>query len=125
MDKIPHFEVAQGLHRIEYIVLYIANSEILILRSDSVISAARLNFVIFAARADFNLAEASVFHRICWRVANVVLAAKFVGDLIEGLFQFVRLVSNIYDPACRFPGSVFSFRLHLSIRQSVESTIGA
>src|SRR6266498_1122428 len=66
----------------------------LILAASGIVSGARLDFVALLA-LDFQLAVASVEFGVGRRVADVVLAAQFGGDLIEGFSELVELVADV------------------------------
>src|SRR5579864_3612435 len=59
-----------------------------------VISGAGLDLIALLA-LDFDLAVGSVFLFVGGRVADVVLAAEFGGDLVEGFAQLVELIADV------------------------------
>ena len=58
-----------------------------VVRPDGVVTLARLNLPVFVTGLDFDLAERAVFGGIGGRVADGVLAAHFLLQLVEGLLQ--------------------------------------
>ncbi len=96
----------------------------LVFRRHCEISTARLNFVpIF--RLDFNFAEAAVLGGVRRNVANVVLASKFLRNLVESCFELVHLVPNLNYSST----SLRSQLLHLAVTaiatEAIEPSIGA
>src|SRR5512141_2075638 len=70
-----------------------------------VVSGAGLYLVALLA-LDFHLTVGSVFLFVGGRVADVVLAAEFGGDLVKGLAQLVELVADIDDAATGLLGEL-------------------
>src|ERR1700683_2860495 len=75
-----------------------------------IVSGAALDFVVLFG-FDFKLAVGAVELGIGGSVAEVILAAEFGGDLVEGLAQFVELVANVDDAASRGLGELAHFAL--------------
>src|SRR5580704_32199 len=78
---------------------------------NGVISGARLDLVVFIGGVDFHFAKTSVKGRVGGRVADVVLTAQLVGDLVESLFQLFIFISDFNDPASGFLSHLFHFAL--------------
>src|SRR6185369_15855813 len=64
-----------------------------------VIAGAGLNLIILLVGLDLHLAECTVQGGVGGSVADVVLAAQFTRDLVEGVFQFLHLVTDVDDAA--------------------------
>src|SRR5258708_33757675 len=58
-----------------------------------VVSSAGLDFVILFG-LDFQLAISAILHRVGRGIAEVVLAAQFIGNLVEGLPHLVGFVAH-------------------------------
>src|SRR5581483_9908763 len=71
------------------------------LRRDRVVPRTRLHLVIFFC-LDLNFAVRPVALLVGGRVPDVVLAAQFVGDLVERRLQLVHLVPHLDHPPAGF-----------------------
>src|SRR6266498_582511 len=90
------------------------------------IARASLNFVSLF-RVNFYAVEASVFLRIQRYVAQVVLAAQLLRNLVEGCFQFLGFISNFNDASAGFGGELFHFAIASegSSLRPVKASVGA
>src|SRR5437016_13554701 len=68
-----------------------------LLADHRVITRARLYLVALLFGLDLNLAKSPIALGIGRGIADVVLAAQFLSDLIKGLFEFFELVSYFND----------------------------
>src|ERR1700687_5034870 len=88
------------------------------------ISGAGLDFVaIFGA--DFDFAEFAVFGGVGGNVSDAVLAAEFLGNLVEGGLEFFHLIANFDDSAPGFCGEVFYVAVATLATVAVETAVGA
>ena len=85
--------------------------DLLFLPASRVIAAPGLDLVLSLLGFDLQFAEAAIASGIGWSVADVVLAAEFGGNVVEGLTQVIDLVANIHDSASGFLGKL----LHLGV----------
>src|SRR5580704_17535341 len=95
----------RGIHHPGHEVTRKTNS---VLGVAGVVSGARLNLVALFA-LDLELAVAAVKLGVVGRVADVVLAAQFGGDLVESVSQLLEVVANIDQPASGLVGEFFHF----------------
>src|SRR5947209_5763263 len=90
------------------------------------ITAAGLDLVSLLG-ANFHAAERSIFLRIQWNIADVVLAAQFLRDLVECRLKFLRLVPNLNNTPTGFRRKL----LHIAIAAKrgplapIEPAVGA
>src|ERR1700683_4393643 len=92
-----------------------------------VVSRATLDFVVFFG-FNFQFAVSAVELGIGGGVTEVVLAAEFGSNLVEGLFQFVELVADVDDAASGGLGELAHFAFARVAAQSVrpiKATVGA
>src|SRR5271170_1864086 len=69
-----------------------------------VVAAASLDFVVGLFGFDFYFSKTAVAVGVCGRVSDVVLAAEFLGNLIEGLAEFFYFVADFDHAATGFLG---------------------
>src|SRR5271157_1852582 len=92
-----------------------------------VVAAARLDFVIPLLGLDLYLTERAIAGSIGGGVANVVLAAEFLRNLVEGLAKFLDLVANFNHAAARFLRQFPHLRIAVvaeAATHTVESAVG-
>src|SRR5580700_8490785 len=73
-----------------------------LLSGQRVVALTGLHLVVTALGFDLDLAIGAVKLVVDWRVANVVLAAQFVLDLVEGLAQFLLVVADFDNASAGF-----------------------
>src|SRR5450755_3126577 len=94
------------------------------LRDDCEVSGAGLDFVsVFGA--DFDFAEFAVFGGVGGNVSDAVLAAEFLGNLVEGGLEFFRLIADFNDSAAGFGGEFFHVAIAAVATVAVETAVGA
>src|SRR5208283_2212217 len=82
-----------------------------------VVAAARLDLVIALVGPDLNFTERPIARGVGGHIANTVLAAQFLGNLVEGLAEFFDLVADVDHAAAGF---LCEF-LHLGIAVIAEA----
>ena len=87
-----------------------------------VVTAAGLDFVSLLG-VKLKLAERSILGGVGRCIAEVVLAAEFVGDLVEGFLELVELVANFNDAPASFVGEFFHLRVAGVTETTVESAV--
>src|SRR6267378_7485192 len=72
-----------------------------------VVTAARLDSVVRLPGLDLDFAERAVAVAVGRHVTSVVLAAEFLGNLVEGLAELFDLVADFDHAASGFLGKLF------------------
>src|SRR5205814_849117 len=88
------------------------------------ISAARLDFVAVAG-TDFYSAEAAILNGVGGNIADVVLAAQLLRDLIKRRFELFCLVPDFDHAATGLNGQPFHLAVSAVAAEAIESAIGA
>src|SRR4029077_9910891 len=76
--------------------------------SQGVIPASGLDFIALLG-ADFDLAEGAVLCGVGGRVAEVVLAAEFLGNLVEAFLELFDFFPDLDDAAAGSVGELLHF----------------
>ena len=87
-----------------------------------IIARARLDLVVLLG-VNFHPAEGPVQSRVGGGIAYVVLAAQFLGNLVEGILQFVQLVSHFDDAAAGFTCELFHFAVARISAEAVKAAV--
>src|SRR5579863_740113 len=104
-QRVVLFHVPRGLGRSISLEVQCCGSVLVVA---GVVAGARLNFVALYI-LDFDLAVAAVELGVVGSVANVVLAAQFIGDLVESVLQLLEVVADIDQAASSLLGKFFHF----------------
>jgi len=91
--------------------------------SDGVVTATGLDLVALLG-AQLELAEGAVLNAVGRGIAEVVLAAEFASDLVEGFFELVELVADFDDAAAGFVGEFLHFGIARVADPAIETAIG-
>src|SRR5581483_11651861 len=89
-----------------------------------VVSGAGLHFVALLA-LDLNFAVGPVFLFVGGRVADVVLAAEFGGNLVKGFAQLVELVAHVDHASAGLLRKLAHIAFAGVAKSAIESAIGA
>src|SRR5712671_5198336 len=89
-----------------------------------VVAAAGLDFVIPLSGLDLNFAERAVARSVGGHITSVVLAAEFLGNLVEGLAEFFDLVADFDHAASGFLGQLFHLEIAVKAAEAVEAAVG-
>src|SRR5208282_4581995 len=88
-----------------------------------VVTATGLDFVLSLLRFDLDFSERAVARGIGGCVTNVVLAAKFLRNLIESLAEFLNLVTNFNHAAAGFLREFFHRGIAAIAHAAIETAV--